>query len=322
VCALGAAEPGAARTLTVPADHATIQAAVQAAGAGDTVLVGPGRYRELIRMKAGVVLRSAAGPDSTILEMPGLAETPLDERLLECVAGVDRSTVIEGFALESLGIRGAAIWCENASPTIRGNVIHDFGWGIYLRNRSNALVENNVVKGCRSFGVMIFASSPELRGNTITDNEPTGITIGGRRSRPVIGGRAEHANRIYDNTYAVVNESRNDIDATWNDWGWVSMIEMERGDYPTDVTAIRDGNDRSSSAGGKGKVDYRNWVRPPDPDPRAASAARPDSAAAVATPAGPPSSARPAARGLRWIIPAAIAAGLIALFAIVSRRGS
>ena len=39
-----------ARTLRVPEDHLTIQAAVDAAEAGDLILVGPGEYREAVRV--------------------------------------------------------------------------------------------------------------------------------------------------------------------------------------------------------------------------------------------------------------------------------
>ncbi len=339
--------PGAARaaTLHVPADHGTIQAAVSAAAAGDTVLVAPGEYRELIRMKNGVVLRAAAGPDSTVLYTPGLGASLMEERLLEFEPGVDRSTVVEGFTMDAEGIRGAAVYCEQASPTIRGNVIRDFGWGVNLRDGSDALLERNVIEGGRSFGVLIFASSPELRGNTITDNQPRGISISGRKSRPVIGGRPEWANRIYGQTFAVVNESRNDIDATYNDWGWATVVEMERLPYPADITAIADGNDVGETARGRGVVDYRHWFRPKEEDVAAAAAAAPsatpdaammdgadanaaspdavapaggDSAGVTAAPA--PEAAATGAP--RWLLPAALGVGLVLVFVIVSRRNS
>jgi hypothetical protein len=250
-------------TLRVPEDHAQIQAAVLAAARGDTVLVGPGEYSELIQMKNGVVLRSAAGPDSTILLNPGLGEGPLDERLLECLDGIDRSTVIEGFTLDANGLSGCGIYCENASPTIRGNVIRGFGWGINLRY-SEARVEENTIERCASFGMMVFASSPEIFRNVIRNNAPAGISISGKESLPVIGGSRENANKIYANPRAIQNSSRNDIDATWNDWGWEVTAQMEASPYPTDVTTITDGNDFSRVARGKGKVDYRHWIRPED----------------------------------------------------------
>ncbi|WP_298862457.1 right-handed parallel beta-helix repeat-containing protein [uncultured Gimesia sp.] len=48
----------AADTLSVPADHKTIQAAVDVASKGDTVLVSAGTYKERILLKEGLTLKS------------------------------------------------------------------------------------------------------------------------------------------------------------------------------------------------------------------------------------------------------------------------
>ena len=294
-------EIASAATLQVPHDHETVSAAMLAASPGDTVLVHPGRYQELIRVTPGTVLRSAAGPDSTVLVGPDLAEKLVDERLMEILEG-GRDTVVEGFRFEVNELGGAAIYVENASPTIRGNVIDGFGWGINLRH-SKALVEDNEIMNCRSFGVLIFASSPELFRNSIHDNSPTGINISGKESHPLIGGSPENANKIYANERNVINGSRNDIDATYNDWGWETTAEMEADGYPADIEKIMDGNDLKKTHRGRGKVDYRHWVRP-----QAASAA--STAEAAADDASP----------MRMLVPLAIAVVLIAGFVGVSRR--
>lgn len=46
-------------TVRVPQDHAAIQAAIEAARDGDEVVVGAGTYRERIRLKPELVVRSA-----------------------------------------------------------------------------------------------------------------------------------------------------------------------------------------------------------------------------------------------------------------------
>ncbi|MFO0801971.1 MAG: DUF1565 domain-containing protein [Gemmataceae bacterium] len=48
-----------AGNLRVPQDHKTIQAAIDASQRGDTITVAPGKYPERIRLKPGIVLRSA-----------------------------------------------------------------------------------------------------------------------------------------------------------------------------------------------------------------------------------------------------------------------
>jgi hypothetical protein len=55
--------------LSVPGDYDTIQAAIDAAGEDETILVGPGTYLERIDlMGKAITLRSTDGPESTILD--------------------------------------------------------------------------------------------------------------------------------------------------------------------------------------------------------------------------------------------------------------
>jgi pectin methylesterase-like acyl-CoA thioesterase len=56
--ALGLAQSAAAADLRVPEDHKTIQAAINASRAGDTVTVAAGTYAERVRLTPGVALRS------------------------------------------------------------------------------------------------------------------------------------------------------------------------------------------------------------------------------------------------------------------------
>ena len=57
-CGGGTSAPSGPQTIRVPADHATIQDAVDAAQRGDIVLVAPGEYRESVHIKKeGITLR-------------------------------------------------------------------------------------------------------------------------------------------------------------------------------------------------------------------------------------------------------------------------
>ncbi len=57
-CGGGTSAPSGPQTIRVPADHATIQDAVDAAQRGDIVLVAPGEYRESVHIKMeGITLR-------------------------------------------------------------------------------------------------------------------------------------------------------------------------------------------------------------------------------------------------------------------------
>ena len=61
--ALLAATPVFAKTIRVPADSSTIQAAIDSADKGDVVLVAAGTYRERITLRSDVTLKSV-GDDS------------------------------------------------------------------------------------------------------------------------------------------------------------------------------------------------------------------------------------------------------------------
>jgi hypothetical protein len=314
---LAHASPSFGGTIPHPGGHASLQAAVDAASAGDTVLVAPGRFVESVVLKKGVSLRSAVGPDSTILVSPGgAAEIQLD-RVIHCPPGIDSTTTIEGFTLDHGATYGMGIFCEDSSPVIRGNVVRGFGWGINLRN-SHALVERNLIEECRAIPLGLFASSPRILGNELRNNHAVAIEVTGNKSRPVIGGSREHANKIYANPGAIRNGSKRDIEAMWNDWGWETTEEMSRKGYPADIIAITDGNDLARTHRGRGKVDYRNWITAPAAaETRAASnAAAP---AAESSPAGAaPATASP--RRMSPVVPLAIAALLVAFFVGVARR--
>ena len=67
-----AAPAAAAATINVPADYATIQAAITAATAGDTILVAAGTYVENVVIDKGMTLHGAAGAIIAPASGPGI----------------------------------------------------------------------------------------------------------------------------------------------------------------------------------------------------------------------------------------------------------
>jgi len=261
-------------------------------------------------MKSGVVLRSSAGRDSTTIASPGTGLEPLKERLIECI-GVDSTTVIEGFTLDHGKSTGAAIYCEDSPLTIRGNSIGGFGWGIHLRH-SPALIVDNIIEKCSPFAVLIVSCSPKLHRNDVRNNATIGIEISGNKSFPEIGGSAENANKFYGNPVTIRVSGRKDVNAHWNDWGWETTAEMEREGYPADIVALVDGNDFGKSHRGRGKLDYRNWVKPP---PAKQASSETPAVPSAATDAGSASE-----NGSANYLPLGVGAAVVVILAALAAR--
>ena len=102
--------PAVATVLHVPADYATIQAAIDAAVVGDIVEIACGTYQvpEII-MKSGITLRSATGQADCVVLTP--ADPINDPRLLHCVVGT--TTQLKGLTF----YRGTHLLIEG-SPLI------------------------------------------------------------------------------------------------------------------------------------------------------------------------------------------------------------
>ncbi|MHC4952402.1 MAG: right-handed parallel beta-helix repeat-containing protein [Planctomycetota bacterium] len=107
------------KRLAVPGGFRTIQSAIDAAKAGDIVVVHPGVYFELLVMKDGVKLVSdASDGGNTLVEVEG-ARLKLPKRALRTIldgsrskpshhgmidfgAGVGRKTIVDGFTIRNL----------------------------------------------------------------------------------------------------------------------------------------------------------------------------------------------------------------------------
>jgi hypothetical protein len=145
-------------TINVPADQPTIQAAINAASNGDTVLVAPGTYVENLNFNGkAITVTSSGGPAVTIVD--GNAAAPV----VVFVNNETSGSVLTGFTLRNgmtdfsgpIWGSGGGIVISYASPTIANNVI----------------TGNHAVSG---IGIEILGGSAIIRGNTITGNTQSG----------------------------------------------------------------------------------------------------------------------------------------------------
>jgi hypothetical protein len=141
------------RTIQVPEDAATIQGAVDLAGPGDRVVVGPGTWREAVRIDGrGLVLESKSGPSRTLIDGSGLSSS-----VLTVTGSRADSVVIRGFRVAG-GVGdadrfgpsatiGGGLLVKGASPLIEncrfsGNVVTYEGGGAWIGGRAAARFVN------------------------------------------------------------------------------------------------------------------------------------------------------------------------------------
>ncbi len=112
--------------LDVPGTYPTIQDGIDAAVAGDTVLVADGTYsgdgnRDITFRGKAITVMSANGPDTCIIECEGTAEE--NHRGFYFHQYENANAILEGFTIQggfvSENYGGGAVMCEYSDPTIR-----------------------------------------------------------------------------------------------------------------------------------------------------------------------------------------------------------
>jgi parallel beta-helix repeat protein/putative cofactor-binding repeat protein len=191
------ASPAAAQnTIHVPADQPTIQAGINAAQNGDTVLVAPGTYNENIDFKGkGITVTSAAtnysGAVATVITASAYGS------VVSLVTNEPSTAVLNGFTIQGASgpnanapIAGIAI--IGSSPTITNNVVQlNIGCGIAVSQGASPVIQGNDIRlnraaltaqeppgycgGVAGTGLFINeAGTVTVTGNTIEENTVIG----------------------------------------------------------------------------------------------------------------------------------------------------
>src|SRR5690348_9632238 len=121
---VGAVPASAANVLEVPVAFPTIQAAIDAANNGDTVLVDPGTYFENIDFKGKLItVQSAQGPSVTTVDGGNLAPVVNFSHAETSAAVLQGFTIQHGNGTSTYQYVGGGVHINAASPTVIGNVI-------------------------------------------------------------------------------------------------------------------------------------------------------------------------------------------------------
>ncbi|TRV78076.1 hypothetical protein FKN01_14295 [Streptomyces sp. 130] len=230
--------PAAAAGARVVSPGQSIQAAVDAARPGDTVVVRPGTYRESVRISTpGLTLRGS-GDDTVIMPAAGRAAAGDDCAGAGngiCVLGT-RDDTVDGVTVRSLRVTGFArsglwaSWTDRLSVrsvTAEANGV----WGIAQQRSTRSDIRDSVARSNGDAGVFVANSVDEeggatdtggtrVRGNTLTGNRIgftarrvrnlsvrdntftancSGVFVVGDEGTPRAGALSVRANRITGN---------------------------------------------------------------------------------------------------------------------------
>lgn len=166
----------------------SIQAAVDAAQPGDTIVVRPGTYRESVLISTpGLTLRGSG--DRTVI-VPGTSRAQPDNACAKagngiCVLGTAQHTV-DNVSVRSLAVTGFAANGVWASWTDRLDVRKvtagsNGTWGIAQQHSTRSDIRDNTARANGDAGILVANTVEEeggatdtlgtrIRGNTLTDN--------------------------------------------------------------------------------------------------------------------------------------------------------
>jgi hypothetical protein len=177
--------PVKAATLRVPGQFGSIQSAIEAAAKGDTVSVSPGTFRERLRLKTGIIVRSEGDDAKGTLGLRRAESTTLD-----CPGGsgpgveMAKDATLDGFTITGVGKYDDALWLHHFDT--RGNEQeHESIGGSAdpgISAACDCAVLNNIVHHIGSTGIAIAGApgvlvSPRLAGNICYRNMGGGIGV-------------------------------------------------------------------------------------------------------------------------------------------------
>ncbi|MDH6143229.1 MULTISPECIES: right-handed parallel beta-helix repeat-containing protein [Kitasatospora] len=206
----------AGTVLRVPQDFRTVQQAVDTAREGDTVLIGPGTYRESVHLaKPRVVLRgtdrNAVVFDGGVRMVNGITVTGAGSVVenLTVHGYLANGVLFTGVTDERLQQRGAGGSAYNPLDTARFPAVQGFRatrvtaydnglYGIYAFDARGGVIEDSYASGQADSGIYVGQCKPcdtVVRGNTMEHNA-VGIELTNASDGLSVLGNRVAANRV------------------------------------------------------------------------------------------------------------------------------
>ncbi|NYT00644.1 MAG: hypothetical protein GKB99_02835, partial [Methanocellales archaeon] len=179
----------------VPDHYTTIQAAVNAASVGDTIIVRDGTYIENIDVNKRLTIRSENGSDVTLVQAQSSSDYVFDVRAdyvnlsgftvkgatgypgsgIYLGSGIDHCTITDNNA--SNNFYGVSL-ASSSSNTVSSNIASNNYYGIWLDSSSSNTVSSNKVNWNNEYGIYVTSWSSTSDSNTISSNNASNNRYG------------------------------------------------------------------------------------------------------------------------------------------------
>lgn len=163
-------------TLRVPSDFATVQAAIDAASPGDTILVAPGLYAGSLVLNKGVLLQAEAYDAADPRNNRAILDGDGQSAVITIPPGVTPEPQIIGFRIQNASDDGIS----PRSPFLAAyNYFTDAGDLIDYERGSGGATRNNVFENAGDDALDLDAQINDLliEGNTLLNSRQDGIEI-------------------------------------------------------------------------------------------------------------------------------------------------
>ena len=237
------------QVLNVPTDYSTIQAALTAANATDTVLVQPGTYTENIIWPEtnGIKLISAGDSSNTIIDGGGTSRVIY---MYPIIATIDNNTLIQGFKITNGGgvNYGGGIYLKHAyggytSPKITNSQIVNNeatsqGGGVYLSYSTPSFINVKISANTASEG-------GGVRSDGNADTEFLNVVISENHAQGSGGGLYQQGHTTTLTNVEILNNTANEGGGVYFENVWDGNNQL-----PATFTNVKIIGNKSSNGGG------------------------------------------------------------------------